>query len=418
MSDATPHLGLPLIAASQAQKHVTHNEALGLLDALVQLACLDKDMAAPPPSPAEGDRYLVVASDPGGAWTGLAGQVVRYADGVWTGAVPRAGWLAYLIDEADLYVFDGAAWTSFRRTLTAIQSVSRLGINTGADSTNRLAVKADAALLTWDDVSPGSGDMRVFLNKKDSSREAGLVLETGYSARVLLGTLGSDDFTLKVSPDGAAFATALTASARTGGVDFASAETVLASAATADLGGAGTRRVLVTGTATITSFGDTPDRERFVRFAGAARLVHDGDKLALPTRSDIVTAADDTCIATSDAAGRWRVRHYQRADGTPLAIGAQALGPNGSARLPGGLILQWGLATSADPDFSVPFNLAFPNACWGVWTQPVAQGASALYATQVSDLTTAHFAIRNRCATAGSVKGAGNVPTFWLALGS
>ncbi|MCJ2115070.1 DUF2793 domain-containing protein, partial [Methylobacterium sp. J-001] len=41
MTDATPRLGLTLIAASQAQKHVTHNEALGLLDALVQLACLD-----------------------------------------------------------------------------------------------------------------------------------------------------------------------------------------------------------------------------------------------------------------------------------------------------------------------------------------------------------------------------------------
>ena len=44
MPDTTPHLGLPLIAASQAQKHVTHNEALGLLDTLVQLACLDKDL--------------------------------------------------------------------------------------------------------------------------------------------------------------------------------------------------------------------------------------------------------------------------------------------------------------------------------------------------------------------------------------
>ena len=32
MSD-TPLIGLPLIEASQAQKHVTHNEALLLLDA-------------------------------------------------------------------------------------------------------------------------------------------------------------------------------------------------------------------------------------------------------------------------------------------------------------------------------------------------------------------------------------------------
>jgi len=323
MSDTTPHLGLPLIAASQAQKHVTHNEALGLIDALVQLACLDKDLIAPPPGPAEGDRYLVAAADPGGAWAGLAGQMVRYADGVWTGAAPRAGWLAYLIDEADLYVFDGAAWTSFRRTLTAVQSISRLGINTGADATNRLAVKADAALLTWDDATPGSGDMRIFVNKRDATRDAALVLETGYAARALLGLLGSDDVSLKVSPDGAAFATALTASARTGGIDFASTETSLAAAATTDLGGTGTRRVLVTGAGRITRFGTAADRERFVRFTGGATLVHDAESLVLPTRADIVTAADDTCIALSDAAGRWRVWHYQRADGTPLATGAR-----------------------------------------------------------------------------------------------
>ncbi|SDN57020.1 Protein of unknown function [Methylobacterium phyllostachyos] len=221
MSDSTPHLGLPLIAASQAQKHVTHNEALGLLDTLVQLACLDKDLTAPPPSPAEGDRYLVVASSPGGAWAGLAGQVVRYADGVWIGAVPRAGWLAYVVDEADLYIFDGAAWTSVRRTLTAVQSLSRLGINTEADGSNRLAVKADAALLSWDDVTPGSGDMRVSVNKKAAARDAGFVFQTGYSARALFGTLGGDDVVLKTSPDGAAFSTALTASAATGVVAFA-----------------------------------------------------------------------------------------------------------------------------------------------------------------------------------------------------
>ncbi len=98
-----------------------------------------------------------------------------------------------------------------------------------------------------------------------------------------------------------------------------------------------------------------------------------------------MTAADDTCIATSDAAGRWRVRHYQRADGTPLALGPQALAANGFIRLPGGLILQWGLATSADADIAVAFNPAFPKACLGVWAQPVARD-SGLYAAQVSDI--------------------------------
>ncbi|MCJ2126535.1 DUF2793 domain-containing protein [Methylobacterium sp. J-077] len=418
MTDATPRLGLPLIAASQAQKHVTHNEALGVLDALVQLACLDKDLAAPPQNPADGDRYLVAASNPGGAWAGLTGQVVRYSDGVWIGAVPRAGWFAYVIDEADLYVFDGTVWGGFRRTLTAIQSVGQLGINTGADATNRLAVKSDAALLTWDDTTPGSGDMRIAVNKQAASRDAGLILQTGYSARALLGLLGGDDFSLKVSPDGSAFSTALTASAAKGGIDFASTETVLASAATTDLGGAGTRRVLVTGTARITRFGTGADRERLLRFAGAATLVHDSEQLMLPTRADIVTAADDTCLATSDGAGRWRVRHYQRADGTPLALGTQALAQNGYARLANGLILQWGLATGADADVSVSFATAFPNACLGVWAQPVSRDSGTLYASHVSDVNATGFTLRNRRTTGSTVTGAGNVSAYWLGLGS
>ena len=48
--------------AAQAQKHVTHNEALRILDTLVQLAVLDRDLTAPPGSPAEGERWIVKAT--------------------------------------------------------------------------------------------------------------------------------------------------------------------------------------------------------------------------------------------------------------------------------------------------------------------------------------------------------------------
>jgi hypothetical protein len=54
MSDTTTNLLLPYILAAQAQKHVTHNEALRLLDGLVQLSVLDRDLTAPPDSPADG----------------------------------------------------------------------------------------------------------------------------------------------------------------------------------------------------------------------------------------------------------------------------------------------------------------------------------------------------------------------------
>ncbi len=215
MPDVTPHLGLPLIAAGQAQKHVTHNEALAQLDALVQLACLDKDLAAPPANPAEGDRYLVLANAPTGAWTGLAGQVVRFTDGVWVGTVPTAGWRAYLVDEKALYAFDGQVWTS-----VSAGASDRLGVNASADATNRLTVKSNAALFSWDDATPGTGDMRITLNKKTSQRDAGFVLQTGYASRALFGLFGGDDVMLKTSADGATFVTALTAASATGVVTF------------------------------------------------------------------------------------------------------------------------------------------------------------------------------------------------------
>ena len=54
MSDTSTHLLLPYLLAAQAQKHVTVNEALRLLDGLVQLAVLDRHLTTPPASPADG----------------------------------------------------------------------------------------------------------------------------------------------------------------------------------------------------------------------------------------------------------------------------------------------------------------------------------------------------------------------------
>jgi hypothetical protein len=110
--DTTPNLSLPYIAAAQAQKHVTHNEALRALDAIVQLAVLDKDLAAPPVSPAEGARYIVAAS-PTGVWSGQAGRIAAWQDAAWAFYTPNEGWLAWVADEDTLYIWSGAAWTAF-----------------------------------------------------------------------------------------------------------------------------------------------------------------------------------------------------------------------------------------------------------------------------------------------------------------
>src|SRR4029079_7514125 len=95
MTDTTPNLTLPELTASQAQKHVTVNEALRALDAIVQLAVLDRDLAAPPASPDEGERWLVPIGA-SGAWVGHAHHIAAWQDGGWEFYVPQAGWLAYV----------------------------------------------------------------------------------------------------------------------------------------------------------------------------------------------------------------------------------------------------------------------------------------------------------------------------------
>lgn len=107
--DETPLLKLPYILAAQSQKHVTHNEALRALDAVVQLAVEDKDLSTPPGSPAEGARYIVSAS-PTGAWAGHATHVAAWQDGAWAFYVPVAGWLAWVHDESQSYLFSGGGW--------------------------------------------------------------------------------------------------------------------------------------------------------------------------------------------------------------------------------------------------------------------------------------------------------------------
>ena len=68
--DHTPRLGLPFLAAGQMQKHVTLNESLTRLDALVQTAVASRSVSAQPSDPADGTLYILPESATGAAWAG------------------------------------------------------------------------------------------------------------------------------------------------------------------------------------------------------------------------------------------------------------------------------------------------------------------------------------------------------------
>ena len=203
MSNSTL-LGLPFLSAGQAQKHVTHNDALSLLDGLVQLSVLSRNVETPPATPDDGDRYLL-GNTPTGDWVGQGSALAIRIAGQWRFMVPREGWRCWVVDENLLLVFDGSAWDlPPTPTPTELQNLSLLGVEATADDTNRLSVSSPAALFNH----AGHG-IQVKLNKNANSDTASLLYQTNWSGRAELGTTGDDDFHFKVSADGTSWIDAL-----------------------------------------------------------------------------------------------------------------------------------------------------------------------------------------------------------------
>ncbi|MEL7150254.1 MAG: DUF2793 domain-containing protein [Pseudomonadota bacterium] len=112
----TAKLGLPLVAPAQAQKHVTVNESLSRLDALVQLSLGSVGQAVPPTSPSEGEAHAVGAGATGD-WTGQDGQVAVFANGGWVFLSPQSGWQGW--SDGTRVQFDGSDWVEGAGALTA-----------------------------------------------------------------------------------------------------------------------------------------------------------------------------------------------------------------------------------------------------------------------------------------------------------
>ena len=219
MSD-TARLSLPLMEAAQSAKHVTHNEALVLLDTWVGLNLLDRDLTGPQGGESDGDAYLV-AGPASGDWTGQEGRIASMIDGGWRFYDAFEGLMAHVADEETFIVFANGGWVDLATQL-ALQNLPRLGIGTSATETQRLAVKSDEVICSHDDVTPGTGNVVVTLNKAADAKDAGHAYKVGWQARALAGLFGDGDYRVKVSADGATYMDALEIDHATGIVSFPS----------------------------------------------------------------------------------------------------------------------------------------------------------------------------------------------------
>lgn len=260
MSDITTHLLLPYILASQAQKHVTHNEALRLLDAMVQLSVLDRTRTAPPVSPTDGDRHIV-ASGATGLWAGWDLNVAFWVDGVWMRLVPRPGWLAWIADEVAFVVWNGLAWDPVGEPVDVSDAVFSL-VN-DADPTKK-------ALFSLSGISTGT--TRTFTLPNTSSELAILAGTQTFSGnKTFSGTLTASG-SVTVSAAAATIGTATTTA--TYGMGTGATTTGVTKTVNLGTGGAsGSTTVVNIGSTTAGAGGTTVVNTPTVTFANAVTQV-------------------------------------------------------------------------------------------------------------------------------------------------
>lgn len=346
MSYQSVNLMLPYMAAAQAQKHVTHNQALEWLDLIVQLTLQSFSQSTPPLAPADGEVWAIGAGATGD-WSGHDGELAAWSNGGWLFLTPRVGWRAALGSE--VRVWTGSAWVH-----PDLQNLPGVGINTSHDVTNRLAVSSDATLLTH----AGAGH-QVKINKAASGNTASILFQTGWSGRAEMGTLGDDKFGVKVSPDGTAWTTALSVDAGTNATTIAQlglttalspadGGTGVANPAGATLARSGSHGLTLTTTGTTAL--TLPTSGTLATRAGTETL--SGKTLTAPVINTSVTGTAVTQSATDTTAGRLlKVGDYGAgaAAGTVLFGRANILGTVSQASgVPGGAIIERGSNANGD----------------------------------------------------------------------
>lgn len=109
MTDATPRLALPYLDAGQAQKEMTHNEALARIDLLLAATAEAIGAIDPPDAPLPGQTWLLGAA-PTGAWAGRAGTLAGWTDGGWRFAEPVDGLRVRVRDTGIEAVYSSGSW--------------------------------------------------------------------------------------------------------------------------------------------------------------------------------------------------------------------------------------------------------------------------------------------------------------------
>ncbi len=214
--DKSDNLELPYIMPNQAQKHVTHNEAIRYLDALVQISVESRTLTSPPTQPVDGSRYII-AGNAQGEWENKSNQLASFQDGAWAYFQPKTGWLAWLKQDNVILVYNNNQWEPVSSDASAVEQFNQLGINTSANEQSRFGVSSENSFFTHE-----GSNHRLSINKSKHDDTGSLIFQTDWAGRAEMGLAGSDDFSIKVTSNGVNWHDGIVVSADSGKVSFPS----------------------------------------------------------------------------------------------------------------------------------------------------------------------------------------------------
>jgi Protein of unknown function (DUF2793) len=109
MTETSNRFGLPLLAAAQAQKEITHNEAITLIDLLITPVVQSIAPASVPTAPLAGQSWIVGAGATGD-WAGKANKIAGWTLSGWRFITPVTGMSLWSLADSQQFQFDGTIW--------------------------------------------------------------------------------------------------------------------------------------------------------------------------------------------------------------------------------------------------------------------------------------------------------------------
>jgi hypothetical protein len=107
-SSTAPRFALPLLFAGQSQKEMTFNEAILLVDFLLQ-PVIEGTTSTVPSAPTPGQCWIINSSA-SGIFAGKANQIAAWGEGGWRYIAPKEGMRVYDRAQTGHRIYRGGAW--------------------------------------------------------------------------------------------------------------------------------------------------------------------------------------------------------------------------------------------------------------------------------------------------------------------